>query len=97
MTLIIAPRKLRPYFQAKTILVLSNFLFRKVLQKPDALESLLKWVVELNEFDILFKTRASIKGQVLTNFVLELSNVPKMRYGTHQAPYVKPVCGWINW
>ncbi|XP_022864755.1 uncharacterized protein LOC111384672 [Olea europaea var. sylvestris] len=50
----------------------------QVLQKPDASRRLLKWVVELSEFDIVFTTRASIKGQALANFVAEFTNVSEV-------------------
>lgn len=63
LALIIASRKLRPYFQANTIHVLTNFPLRQVLQKLDASERLLKWADELNEFDIIYKSRETIKGQ----------------------------------
>ncbi|XP_022883217.1 uncharacterized protein LOC111399949 [Olea europaea var. sylvestris] len=53
LTLITASRKLRPYFQAHTIHVLTNFLLRQVLQKPDGSGRLLKWAVELSEFNSL--------------------------------------------
>ncbi|XP_022891607.1 uncharacterized protein LOC111406405 [Olea europaea var. sylvestris] len=78
LSLITASRKLRPYFHAHTIHVLTNFPLRQVLQKPDASGKLLKWAVELSEFDIVFKIRVAIKGQALANFVAEFANVPKV-------------------
>lgn len=55
-------QKLRPYFQVHITQVLTKFSLRYVLQKLDALERLSKWVIELSEFDIHFKLRATIKG-----------------------------------
>ncbi|XP_022891957.1 uncharacterized protein LOC111406817 [Olea europaea var. sylvestris] len=37
---------------------------------------LLKWAVELSEFNLVFKTRAAIKGQALSDFVVEFTNLP---------------------
>ncbi|XP_022858151.1 uncharacterized protein LOC111379057 [Olea europaea var. sylvestris] len=78
LALITASRKLRPSFQAYTIHVLINFPLRQVLQKPDALGRLLKWAVELSEFDLVFKARAAIKGQALADFVVEFTNLPEV-------------------
>ena len=70
-----AANKLCPYFQAHTIIVLTSYLIRAILHKPDASGRLLKWVVELSEFDIEYRLRSSIKGQVLANFIVEMSKV----------------------
>ncbi|XP_022881077.1 uncharacterized protein LOC111398398 [Olea europaea var. sylvestris] len=78
LALIMASRKLRPYFQAHTIHVLTNFPLRQVLQKSDASGRLLKWTVELSEFDLMFKARTAIKGQALADFVAEFANLPKV-------------------
>ena len=48
LALVIASRKLRPYFHSHTIQVLTNYPLRKVLQKPDASGRLLKWAIELS-------------------------------------------------
>ncbi|XP_060967074.1 uncharacterized protein LOC133035241 [Cannabis sativa] len=50
--LVISSRKLRPYFQAHSIEVLTNYPLRQVLAKPEASGRLLKWSVELSQFDI---------------------------------------------
>ena len=47
LALIIASRKLRPYFYAHSIEVLTNYPSCQVLQKPEALGRLLKWAIEL--------------------------------------------------
>ena len=47
LTLVVASRKLRPYFHAHSIEVLTNNPLRLVLQKSEASGKLLKWVIEL--------------------------------------------------
>ena len=47
LALIVAPRKLRPYFHAHPIEVLTNYLLRQVLQKSEASGRLLTWMIEL--------------------------------------------------
>ena len=71
--LVISTRKLRPYFQAHTVEVLTSYPLRQVLQKPEASRHLLKWAVELGQFDIHFRPRTTIKGQALVEFVAEFT------------------------
>jgi hypothetical protein len=75
--LVISARKLRPYFQAHVVRVLTEYPLKKVLQKPDLSGRLVNWAVELGQFDIEFHPRTAIKGQVLADFFLEFCNVPE--------------------
>lgn len=75
--LIISARRLRPYFQAHAIRVLTEYPMKKVLQKPDLSGRLVNWAVELGQFDIEFHPRTAIKGQVLTDFLAEFCNIPE--------------------
>ena len=70
-----ASKKLRPYFQAHSIVVLLSYLIRVILHKPDTSGWLIKWVVEMSEFDIEYLPKSTIKGQVLADFIVKLSNV----------------------
>ncbi|XP_059633000.1 uncharacterized protein LOC132275612 [Cornus florida] len=71
--LVISARKLRPYFQAHTIIVLTDQPLRQVLRKPDTSGRLMKWSVELREFDIQYKPRTALKAQVLANVIAEFT------------------------
>ena len=73
LALVITPRKLRLYFHSHTIRVLINHPLRQVLQKPDASGCLLKWAIELSQFDIEFMPRPAIKGQALVDFIAEFT------------------------
>jgi hypothetical protein len=75
--LIVSARRLRPYFQAHAIRVLTEYTLKKVLQKPDLSGMLVNWAIELKEFDIEFHPRTTIKGQVLANFIVEFCNIPE--------------------
>jgi hypothetical protein len=75
--LIIALRKLRPYFQAHTIRVLTEYPLRKVMQKLDLSGRLENWAIELGQFDLEFVLRNAIKGQALADFLAKLTNLPK--------------------
>ncbi|KAL5551148.1 hypothetical protein UlMin_001324 [Ulmus minor] len=78
LALMVAARKLRPYFQAHTIIIPTKFPLKQVFQKPEASGRLAKWSIELGEFDIQFKPRTSIKGQALADFIAEFTYTPEM-------------------
>ena len=44
-----------------------------MLQKPEASGRLLKWVIELGQFEVNFYPRTVIKGQALVNFIAEFN------------------------
>ena len=75
LALVIAARKLRPYFQAHTIEVPTEYPMKQVLHKPETSGRLMKWAIELSEFDIRYKPKTAIKGQVLADFVMEFTSV----------------------
>lgn len=52
------------------------FPLKQVLQKLDALGRLMKWTEELSAFDIVYKLKASVKGQALEDLIAEFSNAP---------------------
>ncbi|XP_024023768.1 uncharacterized protein LOC112092269 [Morus notabilis] len=75
LVMIVTARKLRHYFQAHSIQVLTNHPLRQVLQKPDTSGRLLKWSIELSQFDINYKPWNAIKGQALADFVAEFTGL----------------------
>ena len=52
-------------------------LIKAILHKPNTFARLLKWAVELSEFDIEYRPKTTIKGQVLTDFIVERSKARK--------------------
>ena len=73
LALMVASRKLRPYFHANSIKVLNNFPLHQVLQKSEASGRLFKWVIKLGQFDVNFSSRSIIKRQALTDFIDEFT------------------------
>ena len=53
----------------------TSYPIKAILHKPYALGQLLKWVVELSEFDIEYQSRSAIKGQILADFIVEISDL----------------------
>ncbi len=68
-----AARKLRSYFQAHTIVLLTNHPLQKAMNKPDTVGRLIQWSIELSEFDIDYQPRTAIKAQVLADFIAEFT------------------------
>ena len=73
LTLVLAAKKLQPYFQCHSIIVLTMFPLKTILHKPELSGRLIKWAVKLNEFDISFQPRTAIKLQVLANFIVNFT------------------------
>ncbi|XP_074321914.1 uncharacterized protein LOC141659079 [Apium graveolens] len=69
--LVVAIRKLRHYFQAREIHVLTNLPLKRIMHKPDITGRLAAWTIELSQFYIEYKPRTAIKAQVLSDFVAE--------------------------
>ncbi|WZZ27565.1 hypothetical protein YC2023_010966 [Brassica napus] len=65
-------RKLRPYFQSHTIVILPTFPLRMILHSPSQSGRLAKWAVELSEYNIEYRPRTNAKSQVLADFLVEL-------------------------
>ena len=74
LALVTATRKLHPYFQAHTIEVPIDYPMKQVLHKPETSGRLMKWAIELSEFDIRYRPKIAIKGQVLVDFVMEFAS-----------------------
>ena len=73
LAVVFSARRLRHYFHSFTVVVMKNLPIQKVLQKPDVAGRMVRWAVQLSEFDIHYEARGSIKGQVYADFVAELS------------------------
>lgn len=71
LALVRAARKLLLYFQAYPMVGVTDQPLRQALQKPKASDRLVKWLVELSEFEISYKPRAAIKALALADFVAE--------------------------
>ena len=65
-------QKLRPYFKAHPVVVLTDLPLWGTIHKPDLSGRMARWVMELSEYDIQYKPRISKKGQVLADFLAEI-------------------------
>ena len=90
LALVTVARKLRPYFQAHTIEVPIEYPMKQVLHKPETSGRLMKWAIELSEFDIRYKPKTVIKGQVLADFVMEFTSAESAK----DAQTTTDLCIW---
>ena len=67
-----ATRKLPHYFQAHAVVVLTQLPLKSVLRSVDYMGRIAKWSIVLRTFDIKYMPRTSVKGQVLTDLIVEV-------------------------
>ncbi|XP_073031274.1 uncharacterized protein [Primulina eburnea] len=72
LALVMTARKLRPYFLSDPIVVLTNSPLGRIMTHAEVSGRMIKWTVELGEYDIEYKPRAAIKAQALSDFLTEM-------------------------
>ena len=77
MAVVHATRKFPHYFQAHTVVVLTQLPLKSILRTADYTGRIAKWGTILGAFDIKYMPRTSIKGQVLANLVAKLAECPE--------------------
>ncbi|XP_062210827.1 uncharacterized protein LOC133912221 [Phragmites australis] len=89
---LVASRKLRHYFQVHKVSVVTTYPLGPILWNREGTGHIVKWAVELAEFDLHFVSRQAIKSQALSDFVAEWTPVPDVdqeeisTYPGHDAP-----------
>ena len=73
LAVVLGTRKLPHYFQAHTIVILTQLPFKTVLRNADYTGRIAKWGTILGAFDIKYMPCTSIKGQVLADLVAEFT------------------------
>jgi hypothetical protein len=68
---LIASRKLRHYFQAHRISVVTSYPLRAILRNPNTTDNIAKWAVELVDFEQDFVPHHAVKSQVLADFIVD--------------------------
>ena len=66
-----ALRKLKHYFQAHHIKVLSAQPLEALFCNSEAIDRIRKWATELNKFIVDFEHRFAIKSQAFTDFIAD--------------------------
>ena len=60
--LFITTRKLKHYFQSFSIVVLTEYPLRTIVENPEATRRIVKWVTEVRPLGVTFEPRTTIKG-----------------------------------
>ena len=71
-----ASRKLRHYFQAHEITVVTRLPLQRILHNPDATGMIVEWALELSSFGLKFESTWTIQSIVLADFVAEWTSMP---------------------
>jgi hypothetical protein len=66
---VLARRKLRHYFEAHPVTVVSSFPLGEIIRNPDAAGRIAKWSAELMGETLNYAPRKAIKSQILADFV----------------------------
>nr|CAH67296.1 OSIGBa0103O01.14 [Oryza sativa]CAH67380.1 OSIGBa0159F11.4 [Oryza sativa] len=75
--ILMASRKLRHYFQAHRVTVVTSYPLSQILHNREGTGRVVKWAIELSEFDLHFEPRHAIKSQALADFVAEWTPAPE--------------------
>ena len=73
MVVVHATRKLLYYFQAYTVIFLTQLLLKALLRSADYTGKIAKWAIIIGVFDIKYMPRTFVKGQVLVDLVAEFT------------------------
>nr|ABW81180.1 gag-pol-polyprotein1 [Arabidopsis cebennensis] len=90
LVVVVSARKVRPYFQSHSIIVMAPMPLHAILHSPSQSGRLPKWAVELSEYDIEYRNKTCAKSQVLAGFIIELP--PETPPDTHES---SPDAFWI--
>ncbi|XP_065636165.1 uncharacterized protein LOC136070302 [Quercus suber] len=71
LAVVLGTRKLPYYFQAHTVVVLTQLPLKSVLRSADYTGRIAKWGTILRAFDIKYMPCTSVKGQILADLVAE--------------------------
>nr|XP_023906681.1 uncharacterized protein LOC112018356 [Quercus suber] len=73
LAVVLGTRKLPHYFQAHTVVVLTQLPLKTVLRSADYTGRIAKWGTILRAFNIKYMPHTSVKGQVLADLVAEFT------------------------
>nr|GEV60393.1 reverse transcriptase domain-containing protein [Tanacetum cinerariifolium] len=72
LSLVFSAKRLRRYFQAHPITIITEQPIKQVMSRPDVTGRLQKWSIMLGEHNITYRPRMSVKGQILADFLNEI-------------------------
>ena len=82
-----AAKRLKPYFQAHLITVVSSAPLADIIGSRDATGRVAKWAIEITNHGIQYEPRTAIKSQALADFLVDWA----------ETQYMPPVLGSDFW
>jgi hypothetical protein len=70
-TVLMTTRKLKHYFLAHIVRVVSDSPLAQVLQSKEVTGQIAEWAMEIVQYDVEFIRRRAIKSRALTDFIAE--------------------------
>jgi hypothetical protein len=77
----VTAKKLPHYFQAHTMIILTSLPLKALFRSSDFSGRISKWGAQLGAYDVRYKPRTAIKGQVLADFIAEFAPDNDMHIG----------------
>ena len=74
--LIMASRKMRHFFQAHEIMVVTRFPLQRILRNAKATGRIVEWALELSSFSFKFESTSTIQSRELAEFIAEWTPTP---------------------
>nr|GEV67735.1 reverse transcriptase domain-containing protein [Tanacetum cinerariifolium] len=71
LALVHASKRLKRYFHAHPIIVITDQPIQQVLSRSEVAGRLQKWSIELGEYAIHYRPRVSVKGKILADIIVE--------------------------
>src|SRR6187399_1137825 len=93
--LLMALRKLRHYFQAHEITVVTRFPLKRILQNPEATGRIVEWALELSSFGLKFESTSTIQSRALAEFIAEWTPTPDEEVQETSAPVQEATSEWV--
>src|SRR3954466_7277694 len=82
-----AAKRLKPYFQAHPIMVVSSAPLADIMGSRDATGRVAKWAIEITSHGIQYEPRTTIKSQALVDFLVDWA----------ETQYAPPIPGVDHW
>src|SRR3954463_3800620 len=93
--LLMASRKLRHYFQAHEITVVTRFPLKRILQNPEATGRIVEWALELSSFGLKFESISTIQRRALAEFIAEWTPTPDEEIPKTSIPVKEASKEWL--
>lgn len=72
-------RNLKPYIKAHVIIVPTSYLLRQVLHKPETTSHLIKWAIEIGQYEIRYQLRTARKAQAIADSIAKFTSSSKSK------------------